>query len=425
MALRCVFLAGGLAALLAGCDDQGFSRAGDEWDRRRAGPYYVVSAAHDRAVVSAKGRQVAIEPAEGFCLARESVEASRLSAFALIGDCALDTPTDGAPRGARGELKLPRSLPGIITVSVSGDPGFAGSASDDALAGLSSYIETPEGRELLGRGGPGSEVTVIESRRIDDGVYVRVDDGTDGVVPVLDSEFWRAFVEVNDRLAVVTVSGFRDRPIGTEEMLKHLVRQVETLQVANARPINEPGIQVAAADRDRSSGRQTLSDVQADPVLVVTAENLQPPESAAPLERPTEAEEAALEALLASAAAEEGGVGSDVAGADDAPVAPYESVMPPRAARAAPEAAVAQVSAVAEAPEAETAALAPDLPTPAPAVAPVQAAATPGSTVPLPRPSAASPASPAEAETETAPELAPTRYAPRSSPQAPRRPRNV
>ena len=162
MMLRGVFSVGLALGLLAGCDDQGFSRVGDEWDRRHAGPYYVVSAAHDRAVVSAKGRQVAIEPAKGFCLAKESVEASRLSAFALIGDCALDKPTDGAPRGARGELQLPRSLPGIITVSVSGDPGLPGAGSADGLDDLTAYLDSDEGSSLLGRGGEGDVVKVLD-----------------------------------------------------------------------------------------------------------------------------------------------------------------------------------------------------------------------------------------------------------------------
>lgn len=238
----------GLAVLaLAACEGSvGFSGLQAEWERTRSGPYYVVSVAEDRAVVSAKGRQVAIEPAEGFCLAEESIETSGRSAFALIGDCALDTPVEDAERGDRGELHLPRGVPGIITVSISGQAGIADRAG---LEGLASFLQTPDGRQMLGRGSDSSKVKVVEARRIGAGVFVLVDDPGQDVVPILDPRFWRGFIEVNDRLAVVTVSGFRANPLGSDRMLKYLVNQMQTLAVANNEPINEPQqVMIARAD---------------------------------------------------------------------------------------------------------------------------------------------------------------------------------
>ena len=212
--LACLGLIGLTA--LGGCDQRGFSGLEAEWDRKRSGPYHVVSVSHERAVVSALGRQVAIEPSEGFCLAQESLDTTRSSAFALIGDCAFEAPNTGARRSARGELQLPPSVPGIITVSVSGDPEIPNSNPDKALNGLSEFLESAKGRSMLGRSGDGSSVTLVESRRIGNGVYVLVDDRNSGALPVLERKFWRAFVELNDRLAVVTVSGFKDRPLGKE-----------------------------------------------------------------------------------------------------------------------------------------------------------------------------------------------------------------
>lgn len=432
-------------ALLAGCDDQGFSRVGDEWDRRHAGPYYVVSAAPERAVVSARGRQVAIVPAEGFCLARESVEASRLSAFALIGDCALDTPTDDAPRGARGELQLPRGLPGIITVSVSGDPGFSGTGPEEVLDGLGRYLDTSEGRRLLGRSGNGGAVEVVETRRIGNGIYVLVEDQSAGPVPVLDQRFWRAFVELNARMTVVTVSGFRARPLGEDNMLKHLVAQVDRLQLANQVPVNEPGVQVASADRERSREVRTLSDIEPEPLVVTTAT---PPanegSAPVPLGRPTPQEEAQIEQALADATAE-------VQGEVPTELAPERAIIPRVAARspAAPsDETLAKISAD---PPAEPPAEAPARSGTAPeATAEIAAVAstgtspeTTGDTV-LRNPAVAGQGAPepATSQADAAPAIdparqiaadpvgpdedaAPTRFAPTSAPAAPRRPRQA
>lgn len=299
------FVAGAFVlTTVSACEQQGFSSVDAEWDRRRTeGSFVVVSASHDRAVVSALGRQVAIEPAEGFCLAKESIETSQKSAFALIGDCALDGPSADAKRSARGELQLPRGVPGIITVSVSGDPEFSKEGSqDEALNGLSEFLETPRGRGMLGRGGDSGAVSLVESRRIGNGVYALVEDGDAGAVPILDKRFWRAFVELNDRLAVVTVSGFKDNPLGKEEMLKYLVNQVQTLRVANRLPINEEQ-QILLAEANRASGGTSLGDAAAqsirelepETVVIVTAEEQEPDLWPQPMKRPPEAEAAAQE----------------------------------------------------------------------------------------------------------------------------------
>lgn len=425
----CLVVGLGLA-FLAGCNDQGFSGVDAEWDRRHAGPYYVVSAKPERAVVSAKGRQVAIEPTKGFCLAEESVEATQRSAFALIGDCALDTPTGSAPRGARGELKLPRGVPGIITVSVSGDPGFDQGSVDKTLNGLSAYLDTAEGSNLLGRSGDATKVEVIESKRIENGIFVLVDDGSAGIVPVFDPRFWRAFVELNGRLAVVTVSGFRDRPLDKDEMLKHLVRQVETLKFANRVPINEPGVLLASAGQGNDSGSvRALRDIRPEPLVVATVQSEPEPEpepapatetdtAPVPLKRPTPEEEALIGQAIAEAA------GADPEAPEDGgPGAPAQSVIPKAASRQQPpepEATVAAATPASEpTPEAESGA-------PAVTAFPDQPVAAEGDDVPPEETGSDTTRRIASDPTEeTGDDLAPTRFAPKLAPAAPRRPRQA
>lgn len=282
-------------ALLAlpACEPQrGFSQRDAEAERARIAtqPFHVVSASHQRAVVSARGRQVAIVAADGFCVAQESLETSGRSAFALIGDCVLES-------AASQKGSLPDGVPGIITVSISGDQGYrsdgegAGSLSD-----LSTFLDSTEGRSMLGRGGSATSVKIEESRNIDGGLYVLVEDRNDQVVPILAPLFWRAFIDLNGRLTVVTISGFRANPMGQDEMLKHLVAQVKTLAEANRAPLNEPITVLASARPDgpeRTSEAETvqaLADLEPEGVTITAERDLGDVSSPLPETRPESAE---------------------------------------------------------------------------------------------------------------------------------------
>ncbi|MEO1456566.1 MAG: hypothetical protein AAFV49_03225 [Pseudomonadota bacterium] len=197
--------------------------------------FHLVSASPHRAVIAARGREVVIRPGNGSCIARNAIDLSERSAFLLMTDCALEldeTPdatveagTDGAPR----RLHLKRSFPGLITVSVSGE-------GRSRLDRLSRFLETPEGRAQLGRGAAVEEVEILELRERDGVLLVLARDLDEAALPLLSRAFWRGFAEVNGRLVVVTVSGFRANAIGTEAMLAELVAQVDALSAGRSLP---------------------------------------------------------------------------------------------------------------------------------------------------------------------------------------------
>lgn len=236
----CLALSGAVV-ILAGCAQGSFGPRGP------AGPFHVVSASPERAVLSARGRKVAVEPMPGFCVAEDSIETSTRSAFVLIGGCVMQGNVEKEP-DANGRLHLPPTMPGITTVSVSGAPGFGGGEVDgNDLSGLEDYLESPQGRELLGRGSTDSQVSVIRTQREDDALYILVEDKSAQAVPLLAPRFWRAFAVLNDRLTVVTVSGFREAPMSEDAMLRHLSGQMRELQMANANPIDDAPTRMAAA----------------------------------------------------------------------------------------------------------------------------------------------------------------------------------
>lgn len=189
------------------------------------GAFEIGPASVDRATIVAAGNAVEIVPSEGFCIARESLDFSGAAAFAVIGDCLEET-------GGRVE-----TLPGIITVSVSGRPMFErGKPVETTLEELRAFLGTERGLALLGRDGAPEGVKIRGFREVGNALYVGVADEEDETMPFLAPDFWRAFVELNDRLAMVTLNGFRDRPIDDTKMLGVLARQITALRDVNDAP---------------------------------------------------------------------------------------------------------------------------------------------------------------------------------------------
>lgn len=263
--MRVASFAGIAATLLitAGCDQRGLPGMRDEWERRRNEQFFVISASSEAAVISALGKEVAIRPAEGFCLSRESIETSDRSAVALIGDCALEGDVNSASRSSKGELNLPRSLPGIITVSISGNPEVRSSGLDAER--IEEFLQSKQGKSLIGRSADGSGVTIHESRKSDEVIFLLVEDTNGGPVPILSDTFWRAFMTLNDRLTVITISAFRASPIGVESMLEHLTEQVETLKVANADGTDEMHELIARSEPIDAERVASAGDAEPEP----------------------------------------------------------------------------------------------------------------------------------------------------------------
>ena len=223
------------ATALSGCMQTGASSVDAELARVRAiKGVGVVSADPQRAVIAARGQRVVVAPAQGSCIAPQSVEASSRFAFMVVSDCTLEEESEVASAGETAEILLPTAFPGVVTVSVSADPmDEEAPTATEAVERLKTYLQTPAGLAQLGRGDEDSAVRVLEMRTVGDTLYVLVDDGEPTAAPILSDRFWRAFAEVNGRLVLTTVSGFRERPMNDEEMLRKLVAQVVALRAAN------------------------------------------------------------------------------------------------------------------------------------------------------------------------------------------------
>jgi hypothetical protein len=199
----------GLAALgLAACDPS------------------MVGNAPSRATVNVAGGPVVVAGPRGFCVDRSTLNVTDAGAFALLGDCAqLGGGTGGLDRSPQGAA---------LTASISAG-GLTGEGDDPAgsLAELAAFVQTTEGRALLSRSGRPNQVRILTTRAEGDVLYVLVEDRGPQPFGGVQPRFWRAFTEVNERMAVLSVLGFEGAGIDEQASLNLLASFVAAMHAAN------------------------------------------------------------------------------------------------------------------------------------------------------------------------------------------------
>lgn len=202
-------LAGLALGLLAACDPIGVSQT-----------------APGRVTVDAGGRPVTIAGPAGFCIDRSSTDVGKKGAFLLLSDCALL----GLPAAAAGTPPVGAAL--TASVATHGfDP--AGGPATRSLADLERFAATPEGRALLGRSGQPYQVRILAKKTEGEVFYVLVEDRGEAPAKGVDPRFWRAFLELNGRLAALTELSFGSTRQDPQQSLALLAAFVAATRAAN------------------------------------------------------------------------------------------------------------------------------------------------------------------------------------------------
>lgn len=221
------------AAWSGGCVQQpGLSERDEELNRvkveRRGYGVHSVSPTH--SVIRAGGRNVIIEAAAGRCIAEDSFAASAHGVFLALTPCRsarrASVARNPEESGAGGASPV---LPGVLSVSVVDLPLFGVSNRPAPLRELRDLLGTTPGQQLLRRGDAGT-AEFIDSQTIGNALYVRVREN--GARKPFATSYWRAFLEINERLTLVTFSAHEGRN-GAELELAQLVRQVVALRKGN------------------------------------------------------------------------------------------------------------------------------------------------------------------------------------------------
>jgi len=195
--------------------------------------------------ISVANKPVVIEGPRGFCVDRQSSETGGDTAFVLLGNCKVISPgfTTPAPR-----------VRALLTASVSSNSGRGQEVAADGV-NLDQFFRSETGRTALSRSSDPGTVQILDTFARDGAFFLRARDTSKGIVPGASDDYWRAFFNLRDQVASVSVIGFRSDPLPPEKGLATTKEFTRLLRLRNGAPAPvaapvQPVVptQVAAAD---------------------------------------------------------------------------------------------------------------------------------------------------------------------------------
>ena len=180
---------------------------------------------HER-VVKAGGVDVTVAGPQGFCIDERLVDEARVGAFIFLSDCAAN------PGAGPSIARVPISA--VLTASIS-NKGLPGGEENmnAALAQLQTFLETPFGQLTLSKSRNPATLNVLSITRTDNAIYAFIQDGTPTTHTGESARFWRAFTEVNGRLAALSATGYNAADPEQARIKAILEAFVAAMQAAN------------------------------------------------------------------------------------------------------------------------------------------------------------------------------------------------
>lgn len=166
-----------------------------------------------RSITLADGAIAATSPA-GYCV--DPVASQPRRDFAVLAPCA-----------TLGSGSIPDVI-GMATVQVG--PEASGAIAVDELA-LRDFLVTDAGASLLSQSGDADDVTILSTQAFNDQVMVHFSDNGTPPIAGLQTEEWRAFRTVGDRLVTIGVRGLASSPLQDgpgAALLKRIIAGVAT-----------------------------------------------------------------------------------------------------------------------------------------------------------------------------------------------------
>lgn len=175
----------------------------------------------DRVSLTVAGRKLTLMAPKGFCIDPKATNVSASGAFVLASDCAL-LGFSRPPQGSDDTVGA------VLTASVA-----ARQRPNSSPAELERFAATKAGRAALSRSGQPERVKILATRTRRDVLYVLVEDKGAQPIAGIEPRFWRAFLQIEGRMTVITALGFQGAGVDATEGLALIQRFADTLQAAN------------------------------------------------------------------------------------------------------------------------------------------------------------------------------------------------
>jgi hypothetical protein len=155
------------------------------------------------------------------------------TAFVLLGNCAAISASRRADQP---------EVPVVLTAAIS-EASDTGSIAE-SIAELDAYFRSEVGRTVLSRTQDAGTVTVIATIAEPDMFLLHASDTSAGAMEGVSDDYWRAYLDLGERIATLSVFALEDRGVTAEDGLGALRAFAATMRQANAEPV--PGAVAAA-----------------------------------------------------------------------------------------------------------------------------------------------------------------------------------
>lgn len=149
---------------------------------------------------------VTVTGPQGFCVDPTALNETGDSAFVLLGNCAAISSERRAPQP---------DVPAVLTATVSA-PSEGGGLIDDPET-LDAFVRSDEGRALLSRSGDPESVTILQTEPVGALFLLQARETGGSPIAGVQPTYWRAYIDLDERLATLTVLALDERPLADLE----------------------------------------------------------------------------------------------------------------------------------------------------------------------------------------------------------------
>lgn len=168
---------------------------------------------------------VVVTGPEGYCVDPTATRNSEDTGFVLLGNCAAI---------ANSRRVVQPATPAVLTAAVAAPSG--GGRLADSMADLDAFFRSEDGLRLISRAGDPASVTILETQIEGETFLLHATDTSAGAIDGVQPDYWRAYLDIGNRLATLSVIALEDRALSREESLETLRGFVAAVRQANVPP---------------------------------------------------------------------------------------------------------------------------------------------------------------------------------------------
>lgn len=168
---------------------------------------------------------VVVTGPEGYCVDPTATRNSEDTGFVLLGNCAAI---------ANSRRVVQPAIPAVLTAAVAAPS--AGGRLADSMADLDAFFRSEDGLRLISRASDPATVTILDTQIEGEAFLLHATDTSAGAIDGVQPDYWRAYLDIGDRLATLSVIALEDRALTREESLETLRGFIAAVRLANVPP---------------------------------------------------------------------------------------------------------------------------------------------------------------------------------------------